>query len=110
MLFLVREHTSRNNAVALQPKEKYARFTEASDEKLRAHLNGCAHVRGSTRRRPDGEGNVPRSMDSATNARRPARPSGSVDQQHSHALAAPQGARRKRILYGSGIGQYSKAA
>src|SRR2546425_9033204 len=79
---------------------------EISDEKLHPHFNVCARVRGSTRCRPDGEGNV----DSATYARRPARPSGSVDQQHSHTLAAPQAARRERILYGSGIGQYSKGA
>src|SRR5207247_11309549 len=83
-----------------------------------SHFNGCADARDCTRRRAGdessaegedrgcGEGNV----DSATYARRPARPSGSMDQQQRYTVAAPQGARRERILYGSGIGGGSKAA
>src|ERR1700674_5316650 len=89
---------------------------QVSNEKSHFHINGCAGAHDCTRRRPDdgsaegedrgcGEGNA----DSATYARRPARPSGSMDQQQRYTLAAPQGARRERILYASGIGGASKA-
>src|SRR5262245_52473236 len=86
------------------------------NEKSRSHFNGGAGARDCTRRGPEdkrsaeGTGYGEANVDPAANARRPARSSRSMNQQHRDTLAAAQRVRRERIFYESGIGGSSEAA